>query len=268
MKTNVESWIAYFYFDFWEQYGAKEARNLPLLSGGPWKIFLIIAFYVYFVKVLGPEWMKNRKAYDLRWLMFAYNVFLVSFHVIVFPMALLATKFTVSTWQCSALNEFNHLDNQAYLLGYSYYLSKFVELFDTVFFILRKKHSHVTGLHVFHHASMPLLCFIAAKFSVWHAAGWTPILNGFVHIVMYTYYAIACLGSRTKKYLWWKKHLTQLQLVQFTLIIAHAIYFLLHPSCKWPKIFPLLELFHGCLFLYLFASFYSKCYNKAKKADA
>jgi hypothetical protein len=35
-----------------------------------------------------------------------------------------------------------------------FYISKFVELLDTVFFIMRKKFNQVTFLHVFHHGSL------------------------------------------------------------------------------------------------------------------
>ena len=36
-----------------------------------------------------------------------------------------------------------------------YYISKFTEFFDTLFFLLRKKYEHVSTLHVIHHGCMP-----------------------------------------------------------------------------------------------------------------
>lgn len=33
-------------------------------------------------------------------------------------------------------------------LGYTYYVSKYIDFLDTVYFVLRKKQSHVSGLHV------------------------------------------------------------------------------------------------------------------------
>lgn len=36
-----------------------------------------------------------------------------------------------------------------------YYISKFTEFFDTLFFLLRKKNQHVSTLHVIHHGVMP-----------------------------------------------------------------------------------------------------------------
>ena len=39
------------------------------------------------------------------------------------------------------------------------------------------------------------------------------MLNSFVHTVMYAYYGLSALGPAVQKHLWWKKYLTQLQLV-------------------------------------------------------
>ena len=49
-----------------------------------------------------------------------------------------------------------------------YYFSKIIELLDTVIFILRKKNSQVTFLHVYHHATMVMLWWIGTK---WFAGG-------------------------------------------------------------------------------------------------
>lgn len=39
-----------------------------------------------------------------------------------------------------------------------------------------------------------------------------PTLNSFIHILMYSYYGLSVFPSM-HKYLWWKKYLTQAQLV-------------------------------------------------------
>ncbi len=38
-------------------------------------------------------------------------------------------------------------------------------------------------------------------------------INSMVHSLMYTYYLIASLGEPYKRYLWWKKYLTSIQMV-------------------------------------------------------
>jgi len=47
-------------------------------------------------------------------------------------------------------------------------------------------------------------------------------LNTFVHTVMYGYYLLAAMGPWIRPYLWWKKYLTKIQLIQFVAIFIHA----------------------------------------------
>jgi elongation of very long chain fatty acids protein 7 len=39
------------------------------------------------------------------------------------------------------------------------------------------------------------------------------LVNNIVHIIMYFYYMLSAMGPQYQKYLWWKRHLTLLQLV-------------------------------------------------------
>lgn len=39
------------------------------------------------------------------------------------------------------------------------------------------------------------------------------LLNNFVHICMYFYYMMSAMGPQYQKYLWWKKYMTELQIV-------------------------------------------------------
>lgn len=116
-----------------------------------------------------------------------------------------------------------------------YYISKFTEFFDTLFFLLRKKNQHVSTLHVIHHGVMPfsgeldlaLKTFVTTlltlffAYTVWMGMKFAPgghstffaMLNAFVHIVMYFYYMIAAMGPKYQKYIWWKKYLTAFQMV-------------------------------------------------------
>ena len=47
-----------------------------------------------------------------------------------------------------------------------------------------------------------------------------PMINSFVHTIMYTYYGLAALGPSYQKYLWWKKYMTKIQIVSNTILIS------------------------------------------------
>nr|CAD7451027.1 unnamed protein product [Timema bartmani] len=93
-----------------------------------------------------------------------------------------------------------------------YMICKVVELLDTVFFVLRKKNNQISYLHLHHHTLMPVCSWIGVKFLPGGHGTLLGVINSFVHIIMYSYYLFAGLGPQFQKYLWWKKHLTTMQM--------------------------------------------------------
>lgn len=57
-----------------------------------------------------------------------------------------------------------------------FYISKILEFTDTIFFILRKKWSQLTFLHVYHHSSMFVICWIVIK---WIPTGSSEFSNSY-----------------------------------------------------------------------------------------
>lgn len=85
------------------------------------------------------------------------------------------------------------------------------------------------------------------------------MINSFVHIIMYLYYALAAMGPTVAKYLWWKRYLTIIQLVQFTIAMtasAVALYY----QCDFPLWMHYLLIVYMMTFLVLFGNFYIKSY--------
>jgi len=144
--------------------------------------------------------------------------------------------------------------------SYIYFISKFVEFIDTLCFVARKKFSHVSFLHVVHHGILPM--------SVWPGARWVPgghstffgLCNTFVHFFMYFYYMMAAMGPQYQKYIWWKRHMTNLQMIQFVAIFIHGSQLLITNDCNYPTAFGYFIAAHAVLFFVLFAQFYIREY--------
>ena len=136
-----------------------------------------------------------------------------------------------------------------------YYFCKFTEFLDTIFFVLRKKFDQITNLHVIHHSIMPAAVWWGVKFTPGGHATFFGMLNTFVHIIMYTYYLLAAMGPKYQKYLWWKKHLTTMQMIQFITVFFHTaqLFFI---ECNFPKIIAYVMCFNSIMFLSLFSNFY------------
>lgn len=90
-------------------------------------------------------------------------------------------------------------------------------------------------------------------------------LNTFVHIIMYTYYMLAAMGPKVQKYLWWKKYLTVLQMVQFVLVMMHSFQLFIWNECNYPIGFAYFIGAHALMFYFLFANFYKSAYKGDKK---
>ncbi|CAD1469483.1 unnamed protein product, partial [Heterotrigona itama] len=130
-----------------------------------------------------------------------------------------------------------------------------------VFFVLRKKQNQVTFLHVYHHTITSIFSWCYLKFLPGEQGALIGFLNTFVHIVMYSYYLIAALGPEYKKYLWWKKYMTWIQLVQFFVMLGYQL-MILAMDCKVPKALTYFFITNTIIFIYLFGDFYQKAYKK------
>lgn len=96
---------------------------------------------------------------------------------------------------------------------HTYFLLKVADLLDTVFFVLRKKQNQITFLHLYHHTGMVVLIWNATKFFPGGHSIFTGFLNSIVHVVMYGYYLVSAFNPEYKNNIWWKKYITQMQIV-------------------------------------------------------
>lgn len=146
---------------------------------------------------------------------------------------------------------------------YTYFICKLIELLDTVFFVMRKKDRQISFLHLYHHSMMPICAWIGVKFFAGGHPTLLGVINSFIHIFMYTYYMLAAFGPHMQKYLWWKRYLTTMQIVQFIIIFFHNFQ-MLFTSCNFPKPLSILLVLNSGLFIYMFGSFYINNYVKSK----
>lgn len=257
--------MQYVLYDFWEMYRNPDLNKYALFNGGPWLVTLFIASYLYFVLRAGPKWMESREAFDLKPLIRVYNFGMVIFNAYLFYHASPFLNFGLYCWGCK--QALQPMARDSIPVVWLVLVSRFFDFFDTVFFVLRKKFTHVSFLHVFHHTVVPIGFWIGIKFAFFPVCCFIPYLNLVVHVIMYSYYGLSTFGPKIQKYLWWKKYLTRLQILQFLIALVHSLQPLFQP-CTFPVIFVMGQTLGAILFLWLFMSFYFKAYRMQRNAPA
>uniref|UniRef100_A0A8C5GVH4 Elongation of very long chain fatty acids protein n=1 Tax=Gouania willdenowi TaxID=441366 RepID=A0A8C5GVH4_GOUWI len=190
----------------------------PLVSS-PVPIISIFLCYLLIIWV-GPKLMAKRQPVYLKPVLIVYNFGMVCLSAYMFY------EFTASACKLTSF-----LTQQMARVCWWFYFSKVIELSDTIFFILRKKNSQLTFLHVYHHATMIFNWWAGVKYVAGGQSFLIGLINSLVHVVMYLYYGLAALGPSMTKYLWWKRHLTSLQLVSFCVFLEYLLCFSLVFNC-------------------------------------
>ena len=239
------------------------------LMSTPWPTIIISLIYWLISLKLGPLFMQNKPAYELKKTLQIYNLSQVLLSAYIFYEAGMSGWFTHYNWVCQNIELDSNLGSPGMRMAwvcYLYFLSKFLEFCDTFFFILRKKYSHVSTLQLLHHGLMPIYGYVLVRWLPGGHETFGGAFNSLVHVFMYAYYFLASFGPHMQKYLWWKKYLTTFQMFQFFCVFLHSCILIFGLSdCGYPWQFSLISLFMMSLFFVLFADFYTQAYKKKEK---
>lgn len=134
---------------------------------------------------------------------------------------------------------------------------------DTILMVLRRKNEQITFLHVFHHVSMLNIWWFSVMLIPGGQSWFSTSTNSLVHVFMYTYYLMNLFPS-LRQHLWWKRYITQMQLLQFILILVNTSY-IYFSGCKFPVWSTLMLITYMFVMLLLFGNFYIQAYIKGKR---
>lgn len=239
-----------------------------MLSNGFLNVVTIVAAYLFLVLHLGPKWMQGRKPLEIKNLIRIYNASMILVNIYLINRALTLVDNGRSFFNCKGVEmDLSRVDEIATITE-QFLLSRLADFFDTIWFVLRKKHTHISFLHVFHHSYVPLVSYTATRWiPVVPNAMAFPFINSAIHVVMYAYYFLATFPSM-RPHLWWKRHLTKLQMIQFVTVLIYNIfgYFYFKRVCGKTQTPALLgSLISATIFLALFYSYYQRAYQNKKR---
>jgi hypothetical protein len=222
-------------------------------------IYLILVYW-------GQKFMYNRKPHDLKKLLGMWNFLLAAFSIIgttrLVSHLLYGLLINHHTYFfCRAAGE-AYGQGPAGLWANMFVWSKFLELFDTAFLVLRKK--PVNFLHWFHHASVLILCWHAGQYQM-PTGIFFASMNYVVHSVMYVYYFLAAVTKPPK----WGKFVTIIQLLQMFIGMFITIYhyYLLEtlPNCDGSYANLTFALGVYTAYMALFMEYFISRYIRAKR---
>lgn len=140
--------LHYWLVTYWSENGDPRLHNFPLI--GSFKpLICILLVYAAFVLYFGPKLMQNRMPFSLKKTLLFYNLSMSLINAYFFIRMLTNID---ETWSRMLDVKFplsfstpTKRESEIIFECYLYLITKIIDLLDTVFFVLRKKESQVTG---------------------------------------------------------------------------------------------------------------------------
>jgi elongation of very long chain fatty acids protein 6 len=255
-----------FLLDNWKMEGSlfEYENTLPITA---------VVLYLIMINVL-PKMINKR--IDVNFFATIWNLFLSLFSGVCFYFCFFTWKGLIEKygfWEafCSSKLLFSQPNLLFWCKLFAY--SKYFELVDTILLILKKK--EVEFLHWWHHFTVNLIFKKKVLLFTWYAIAFGmgagsvfAMVNAFVHLFMYFYYFLTCIGI----YPSWGIFLTILQISQMFLgiFLCYSFFILEKCDCRNRTI-----LLVSCLIMYgsyliLFLKFFFEKYilkSKDKKRN-
>ena len=157
---------------------------------------------------------RHNKPYNVN-LLFAYHNLLMSLLSLLMFAGCLVEVIRRSTAESSLSwlvcePRGNPPSGPLYFWSYMYYLSKYVELLDTVFLALKGKLEGWGGLNVYHHSVVVFMAWWWLEYAM-SLQFYGLLFNTSVHVIMYYYFYLRSLGTVPT----WRAFITRYQITQF-----------------------------------------------------
>lgn len=134
-----------------------------------------------------------------------------------------------------------------------HYISKFMDWFDTLWMVLKKKsHVQMSFLHIYHHATIGVVWgFLLSTGNGNGTAQYGAFINSVTHVIMYSHFLWTSFGLKNP----FKAYITMWQIGQFYSCFLHAICVLFifpHLETVFPARYGWMQFGYHLTMIYLF----------------
>lgn len=249
-----------------------DGNKQPVIHDYPWSIPLIAIPLYWMMIYFGQKIMKNRQPFSLNVALQVWNLLLCVLSVGMFSGMFFPVLYF---WKVNGFYELICMPNGELYYGFPFFciwlfaLSKYLELIDTLFIILRKR--HLNFLHWYHHTTV--LAYTWFSLVVMTPPGALfGVVNTFVHSIMYFYFYLTSIGKRPS----WGRLVTLIQLTQMlvgiTISSVWTYYFVTGTLCPMdhPYQYMIFTFLLYASYFALFLHFYLNRYSTAptKRGDS
>lgn len=251
LNKTLKSFDALYYREWF-------ARNWHL------SIYASIAYMICIAN--GQKWMKYRKPYDLKNVIFLWNICLsfFSFCGTIKLMPELVSVISNNGLYYSICNDSFKNDPTIEYWIWLFTWSKLIEFGDTVFIVLRKQ--RLICLHWSHHVITFVYCFYVYS-DLPAISRWGIAINYLIHAIMYLYYALKTIRISIPEVV--SKSITTLQTIQMLIGImtgSSAIYFVsIGRSCDGTVTAMLATTAMSFYYFILFANYFVNRYQRKSR---
>ncbi|KAF8371076.1 elo-9 [Pristionchus pacificus] len=248
-----------------EHWFANNKEDIYNLIENYWSYSIYVSvFYVLAVQIVQRA-MESRKAFELKLPLIIWNSALAVFSLV--GTIRMGEEFlhVITTRPLVDSISYAYDPHQpAAFWAFCFSISKFFELGDTMFVLLRKK--PLIFLHWYHHAVVLVYAWHCTK-EIVAGARWYVFMNYAVHTLMYAYYTVSAAGFRLPRLL--SMVITSLQTIQMFIGVAISFivfYYKLQGRVMqqtYENLFFSFAIYAS--FAILFSNFFNKSYLKEKE---
>ncbi|GLH03293.1 Elongation of very long chain fatty acids protein 4 [Gryllus bimaculatus] len=192
----------------------------------------VLTAYLTLVLVLGPFLMQKRLPYSLRNTLVLYDLVKIACNVYYF----------------------HRVSDTMYF----YYAIKMLDLFDTIFIVLRKKRNQLTFHHITHHVSVAIASWVAYRLFPGGAMLWASGIQALAHAVVYFYYFVS--AHQIPGVFFLKPYVTLIQMAHFVIVTIVMTINTANITCEQPVLFLLANIVFNIINFFLFSDFYQTAY--------
>ncbi|XP_003737549.1 elongation of very long chain fatty acids protein 4 [Galendromus occidentalis] len=205
---------------------------------GDLKLLLtLLVSYIYLAKKGIPKFMESRKPMKLVLASRIYSSIMTAASIYFLMRTLPRTYFGGGySFVCQGVDYNDRSEQTMEVISLMYYYL-YLRIFDfvgTMIYAFQKKTHRVNMFHIYHHCISVAIGVYGLTYGVEGQAVFGVCVNMCVHVLLYSYYFLASFGPKVQSYLFWKRHLANIELFQFLVISSHILLPVFARSCSYP----------------------------------